>query len=156
MCIRTTHVYKDNTCVCGQHMCIWARHVYMDKTCAYGQDMCIRTTHVYKDNTYYNLSLDHVMKYIRLTVIQLTSARKEIGNVLPLTQQCKSFIYLSEDMFVILWCHTYKFVRIHVQYLQMLRLQMHCSFSTKSYTIAFDLLLLWMLLPSNFKDENIF
>jgi hypothetical protein len=29
-------------------------------------------------------------------------------------------------------------------------------FSTKSYTIAFDLLLLWMLLPSNFKDENIF
>jgi hypothetical protein len=28
--------------------------------------------------------------------------------------------------------------------------------STKSYTIAFDLLLLWMLLPSNFKDENIF
>ena len=30
------------------------------------------------------------------------------------------------------------------------------SFSTKSYAIAFDLLLLWMLLPSNFKDENIF
>ena len=29
-------------------------------------------------------------------------------------------------------------------------------FSTKSYTIAFDLLLLWTLLPSNFKDENIF
>jgi hypothetical protein len=29
-------------------------------------------------------------------------------------------------------------------------------FSTKSHTIAFDLLLLWMLLPSNFKDENIF
>ena len=29
-------------------------------------------------------------------------------------------------------------------------------FSTKLYTIAFDLLLLWMLLPSNFKDENIF
>jgi hypothetical protein len=29
-------------------------------------------------------------------------------------------------------------------------------FSTKSYMIAFDLLLLWMLLPSNFKDENIF
>ena len=29
-------------------------------------------------------------------------------------------------------------------------------FSTKSYTIAVDLLLLWMLLPSHFKDENIF
>ena len=29
-------------------------------------------------------------------------------------------------------------------------------YSTKSYTIAFDLLLLWMLLPSNFEDENIF
>ena len=30
------------------------------------------------------------------------------------------------------------------------------TFSTKSYAIAFDLLLLWMLLPSNFKDENTF
>ena len=30
------------------------------------------------------------------------------------------------------------------------------TFSTKSYAIGFDLLLLWMLLPSNFKDENIF
>ena len=29
-------------------------------------------------------------------------------------------------------------------------------FSTKSYTIAFYLLLLWTLLPNNFKDENIF
>ena len=30
------------------------------------------------------------------------------------------------------------------------------NFSTQSYTIAYDLLLLWMLLPINFKDENIF
>ena len=30
------------------------------------------------------------------------------------------------------------------------------GYSTKSYTIAFDLLLLWTLLPSNFKDENVF
>ena len=29
-------------------------------------------------------------------------------------------------------------------------------FTTKSYMIAYDLLLLWTLLPSNFKDENIF
>jgi hypothetical protein len=29
------------------------------------------------------------------------------------------------------------------------------SFSAKSYTIAFELLLLWTLLTRNFKDENI-
>jgi hypothetical protein len=34
-------------------------------------------------------------------------------------------------------------------------LRFHWDFSTKSYTIAFDLLLLWTLLPSNFKDENV-
>ena len=32
----------------------------------------------------------------------------------------------------------------------------HFLYSTKSYAIAFDLLFLWTLLPSNFKDENIF
>ena len=32
MCIRTTHVYKDNTCVCGQDMCIQTTHVYTDNT----------------------------------------------------------------------------------------------------------------------------
>jgi hypothetical protein len=32
-----------------------------------------------------HLSLDHVIKYIRLAVLQLTAARKEIGNVLQLT-----------------------------------------------------------------------
>jgi len=33
--------------------------------------------------------------------------------------------------------------------------QIILNYSTKSYIIAFDLLMLWMLLPSNFKDENI-
>jgi len=39
MCIGTTHVSTDKTC-------ILTSHVYMEKTCAYTQHMCMRTTHL--------------------------------------------------------------------------------------------------------------